>query len=121
MVWTWFLALPKPITSKKSSNSLIPSCDNSFVNFCFNSFKSLIFKKSNICLTWSSFKSAPFVTAPDASFLSFFNNASTPAKPNPGLSNLSIALITFNCFSSEILSSLIKPWTIFLLLTLIVN
>ena len=48
---------------------------------------------------------APLVTAPLASRLSFFNNSSTPFKPNPFLSNLSIALKTFFfCFSSNILS-----------------
>ena len=50
-----------------------------------------------------------------------YNVGSTPFIPNPGLSSLSIARITLACFSSEIFNSLISPWTIFLLFTLMVN
>ena len=57
----------------------------------------------------SSFKSAPLVIAPLISFLSFLSRSSTPFKPKPGLSNLSIALITFTCFSSDIFKSSINP------------
>ena len=91
------------------------------MKFSLSSFKSLIFKKFKILDACSSFKLAPLVTAPLESFLSFLSKSSTPFKPKPGLSSLSIALITFNCFSSGIFKSLIKPWIIFLLLTLILN
>ena len=104
-----------------SSNSFIPSWDKGFFKVCFNCFKSFIFKKFNICAAWSSVSSAPLVIAPLWSFLSFLSKSSTPFNPNPGLSSLSIALITFICFSSDIFRSFIIPWTIFLLLTLIIN
>ena len=98
---------------------MIPSWDSGWFKFSFNVFKSFIFKKFNICEACSLFKSAPLVIAPLASFLSFLRRSSTPFNPN--LSNLSIALITPSCLSLGIFKSLIKPWTIFLLLTLIVN
>ena len=100
---------------------IIPSWDNGFFKVSFNSFKSFILRKFNICAAWSSDNSAPLVIAPLLSFLSFLSKSSTPFRPNPGLSSLSIARMTLVCFSSEIFNSLISPWTIFLLLTLMVN
>ena len=68
--------------------------DKGFFKIDFRSSRFFIFKKFNISDDCVSDKLAPFVTAPDVSILSFLSKSSTPF--NPTLSNLSIALITFN-------------------------
>ena len=93
-VLTWLKFDPYPNTSNTFSSSLIPSWDKGFFKVSFNCFKSFIFKKFKISSACSVVKLAPLVTAPLWSFLSFLRRSSTPFKPNPGLSSLSIALIT---------------------------
>ena len=100
VVLTCFKFDPYPRISNTSSNSFIPSWDIGFFKVSFNSFKSFIFKKFNICAAWLSDNSAPLVIAPLSSFLSFLSKSSTPFRPNPGLSSLSIARMTLVCFFS---------------------